>query len=165
MTTASKPTLREMAKAHAKAMTLARKRSQHFNSDGVPDSFSTLIRARLAALNLTLAAFADNTDAVTVASSVAKKEHRGQTSRSLVTRVLLGQRALPLGRAVSWAKSLKLTDPEKRQQFLVITLIAGGLRDVRRNLSTQNRSRHILITQLTAALDAHIAAFRWGNDK
>jgi len=164
MTTNPKPTIREKLKAMARATTLARKRAQHFNHDGTPDSFSTLIRDRLAALDMTPASFADKTDAVTVASSVAKKEHRGQTSRSLVTRVLLGQRALPIGRAISWARALKLTDPQRRQEFLVIALIAGGLRDVRRNLSTKNRSRSLLIKHLSAALDAHVAAFSWGTE-
>jgi len=158
------PTMRERLKKNDTALTLARRRAKHFNNDGESDKFSWMVMLRIADLNLTKASFADKTEAVTVASSIAKKQPSEKTSRSLVTRVLLGQRALPIGRAISWARALNLTDPQRRQEFLVIAIIAGGLRDVRRNLSTKNRSRSLLIKHLSAALDAHVAAFSWGTE-
>lgn len=138
-------------------------RRTHYNETGDEDAFSTLIRNRLRELGMDLVRFAEATEPVSIRSAaVATPSTKRRTSPSLISRVLSGQRPLPVERIPSWADALELVTQKQRRTFLVLVLLANGVRSIRRTVA-DTRLRAKLEADLVPEMERITKDWIWPN--
>lgn len=140
----------------------AKSRVQKYN-EGELDDFGILVQDRLTYLEISRSQFADNCDATIVRSDISGPHMATQTSKSLITRVIDGNRGIPLPRILSWARALKIRGEQRKHQFLMIAITANALRDARRLVSKRNSERVALVQMLKWELIRQVSSFQWGD--
>ena len=162
LTNPGRPSLKDRLRKSLEAPRAITKGVQGYN-EGESDDFGLFVNTRLLFLMLPRSKFAEKSDATIARSDVSGPHQATQTSKSLVTRVIDGNRGLPLPRILSWAHALKIRGAEKNRQFLMMAITANALRDARRLVSKRNNDRVDLIRFLERELNKQATSFRWGD--